>query len=409
MKRICYCIILFFSICLFNAQGLIKIGDKAPTFLINLQQNTIQAFSMPYLNRIVLIHFWSSTVSKSKQNNKFLNRLAHRYKNAIYRSAEGFEVVAVAVQSDKKAWAESVATDSLSNFINGVAIRGYNDEVCRKFGVSQLPTDILIDENGIVIAINPRMRDLENILDEKKNFIPIKKDVVGTLAQSSNKTEVSKFAKMYLFDAYGDSIANSRTNDKGAFTFSDIKLNQDFILKIDNDGVDLITTDPLALFTTHGEHLLDGKNQAGGFVFNIPSNLSYKLTEDNEDKTLTGSIDQVNASKMLVFKPNGFELTPKDETELNAIILMLNKNKELKVDVFTHTDAKSDPKAALELTSKQAKSISNYLIKKGIVSQRIKLIPKGNTEPRKICNAKGDCDEADHKSNRRTEFIVHKN
>ena len=219
MKRLSYFILLLLCINLIKAQGLIKIGDKAPTFLINLQQNTIQAFSMPYMNRIVLLHFWSSTVSKSKQNNKFLNRLAHRYKNAIYRSAEGFEVVAVAVQSDKKAWAESVATDSLSNFINGIALRGYNDEVCKKFGITQLPTDILIDENGIVIAINPRMRDLENILDEKKNFIPIKKDVIGTLAQSSNKAEVSKFAKLYLFDVYGDSIANSRTNDKGAFTF----------------------------------------------------------------------------------------------------------------------------------------------------------------------------------------------
>jgi len=391
-----------------NAQQLIKVGDKAPTFLVNLQQNTIQSFSMPYLNRIVLLHFWSSTVTKSKQNNKFLNRLTGRYKNAMYRAAEGFEAIAVAVQSDKKAWMESIASDSITNFTNGIALRGYNDEVCKKFGVTQLPADILIDENGVVIAINPRMRDLENILDEKKNFIPIKKDVIGILAQSSNKSEVSAFTKMYLFDAYGDSIATARTNEKGFFSFSDIKLNQDFLLKVDN-GVDIVTSDPVALFTTKGEHLLDGKHMAGGFIFKIPSNLSFKLTEDNEDKTLTGNIDQVNVSKMLVFKPNGFDLSPKDETELLAIVQILSKNKALKADVYAHTDAKSDPKAAMELTTRQAQSVYNFLVKKGIEANRLKMMPKGNAQPRKTCSAKTDCDEADHKTNRRIEFIVYKN
>ncbi|MCA6437815.1 MAG: OmpA family protein [Bacteroidetes bacterium] len=408
MRLYLYIFLLIVSFGLVNAQQLIKVGDKAPTFLVNLQQNSIQSFSMPYLNRIVLLHFWSSTVSKSKQNNKFLNRLTGRYKNAMYRSAEGFEAVAIAVQSDKKAWTESITADSLTHFTNGIALRGYNDEVCKKFGVTQLPADILIDENGIVIAINPRMRDLENILDEKKNFIPIKKDVIGILAQSSNKNEVSAFTKMYLFDAYGDSIATARTNEKGFFSFSDIKLNQDFLLKVDN-GIDIITSDPLALFTSKGEHLLDGKNMSGGFIFKIPSNLSYKLTEDNEDKTLTGNIEQVNVSKMLVFKPNGFDLLPKDETELLAIVQILSKNKALKVDVYAHTDAKSDPKAALELTGKQAQSVYNFLIKKGVEANRIKMLPKGNAQPRKTCTAKTDCDEADHKTNRRIEFIVYKN
>jgi outer membrane protein OmpA-like peptidoglycan-associated protein len=112
---------------------------------------------------------------------------------------------------------------------------------------------------------------------------------------------------------------------------------------------------------------------------------------------------------MLVFKPNGFDLLPKDETELLAIVQILSKNKALKVDVYAHTDAKSDPKAALELTGKQAQSVYNFLIKKGVEANRIKMLPKGNAQPRKTCTAKTDCDEADHKTNRRIEFIVYKN
>ncbi|MDX2173053.1 MAG: OmpA family protein [Bacteroidota bacterium] len=389
------------------AQTELKVGDKAPAFILNMQQNSIQSFPMPYLGRIVLMHFWSSTVTKSKLSNKFLNRLAGRYKNALYRNAEGFEVVAVAVQSDKKAWNETISTDSLSNFMNGIAVRGYNDEVCKKFGITSVPKDILIDEMGVIIAIDPRMRDIESALDDRKNFQPVKKEVVGILAQSSNKSELLKFGKLYLFDAYGDSIATAVTNANGNFLLNDIKLNQDFILKVDN-GADFITSDPIALYTTRGEHILDGKTIDKGFVFYIPSKLSYKLTEDNQDATLGGGIGQVNVIKNLVFKNNGTELTPKDESELNAVCLILSKNKSLQVDVFTHTDSKADEKAALELTQKQALTIKNYLIKKGIDQNRIKTEAKGKKEPRKECTVTSDCKEEDHKMNRRVEFLVHK-
>ncbi len=402
---------LLIIICLITntlfCQTELKVGDKAPSFILNLQQNAIQSFPMPYIGRIVLVHFWNSTVTKSKMANKFLNRLAGRYKNAMYRNAEGFEVIAVAVQSDKKAWVESITNDSLTNIINGIANRGYNDEVCKKFGVTSVPKDILIDETGTIISIDPRMRDIETMLDDRKNFLPVKKEVVGFLAQTSNKAEVLKFGKIYLFDGYGDSIVTSVTNANGRFLINDIKLNQDFILRVDNQ-VDFVTTDPLALYTTRGEHIIDAKTIDKGFVFYIPAKLSYKLTDDNQDATLNGSIAQVSVVKNLVFKNNGLELMPKDEVELNAIVLMLSKNKALNVDIYTHTDSKGEEKAALDLTTKQAATVKNYLIKKGISQARIKTEAKGRKEPRKECHADSDCKEEDHKMNRRVEFLVYK-
>ena len=401
-------VLLFFYAIVSIAQTELKPGDKAPSFVLNLQQNSIQSFPMPYLSRIVLVHFWSSTVTKSKANNKFLNRLAGRYKNTLYRSAEGFEIIAIAVQSDKKAWVESITTDSLNNFINGVAVRGYNDDICKKFGITSVPKDLLIDENGVIIAVDPRMRDIESMLDDKKNFQPVKKEVVGILANAGNKAEFLKFGKVYLFDGYGDSIATAVTNANGNFLINDVKLNQDFIIKVDNKA-DIITSDPLALFTTRGEHIMDGKNIDKGFSFYIPSKMSYKLTEDNQDATLSGGgIGQVNVVKNLAFKDNGAGLTPKDETELNAVFLILSKNKTLNVDIFTHTDQKADEKAALELTQKQVLTIKNYLVKKGISSTRIKTEAKGKKEPRKECHANSDCKEEDHKMNRRVEFLVYK-
>ncbi|MBK9284318.1 MAG: OmpA family protein [Sphingobacteriaceae bacterium] len=405
MKKLAF--ILIFLCAKIIAQDepvILKVGDKAPSFLINLQQNSVQSFNMPYMNRLVLLHFWSSSVGRSKVYNKTLNRIAGRYKNALYRNADGFEVVAIAVQSDKTAWNNSIKEDTLNNFTHGIALRGYKEEVCKLYRITQVPTDILIDHEGTILAINPHVRVLEDILDEKKNFLPVKKNVVGTLALSSNPSDLLRYSKLYLFDAYGDSLGLTTTNQNGGFVFGNIKLNQDFILKVDNQS-DIITSDPIALYSQSGEKIMEGKTHKGGFIFYIPSGMANQITE-GDHSTLGGKIGTVNVIKDLVFKNNGTGLLPKDETELNAIVLILQKNKSLAVEVKAYTDSKLKDAESYLLTKTQCNTVKNYLINKGVEESRIKQSPKGKSNPRKKCT---NCSEDDHKSNRRIEFVVYKN
>jgi outer membrane protein OmpA-like peptidoglycan-associated protein len=138
-------------------------------------------------------------------------------------------------------------------------------------------------------------------------------------------------------------------------------------------------------------------------------NMAYKLSDENADESLNGSIDRVNVVRNLSFSSNGTLLTPKDEQDLHSILLMLQKNKDLYLNITTHSDSKSDEKATMDLTFKQAKTIKDYFFKKGVIATRIKTIPKGKTQPRKLCKASADCSDADHKQNRRVEFLVYKN
>ncbi|WP_317899993.1 OmpA family protein [Aurantibacillus circumpalustris] len=386
---------------------LIKPGDSAPSFILNLKENSIQSFTMPYMRRILLLHFWSSNVKKSRADNIYLNRIVQRYRNSQYRSAEGFQIISIAVQTDKHAWANAIALDTLDNFTHGIALRGYNDEACLKYGVRRIPTDILIDEKGVVLAVNPSMTEIENLLDERKNIQPVLKDVVGKLAQSSDKTEVAKFIKLYLFNYYGDSIAKTITNLKGEFTFSDMKLNQDFILKIDNK-IDITTSDPIALYSSKDDFLMDGRTKDNGFTFYISARYSNRLTADTAS-SIINSLGQIDVTKHLAFYTNGDGLTPKDEQQLNSIIAMLQKDKDTQIEITTHTDARMDADYAMQLTTNQATAVKNYLQKKGIQPARIKAIAKGNTELRKICEGTIDCREEDHRINRRVEFLIYKN
>ncbi|MBK7817968.1 MAG: hypothetical protein IPJ60_10820 [Sphingobacteriaceae bacterium] len=175
MKRGSIILLILFCFVLIAQEPTIKIGDRAQSFVLNMPKNSMQGFTMPYMGRIVLLHFYSTSVEKSMFYNKPFDRLAKRYKNAMYKGAEGFVVLEIAVQSDKTAWNEAVTKDSLVNVTNGIAVRGYNDELCKKYGITSLPTDIIVDEKGVVIAINPKITIIEEILDDKKNFQPVKK------------------------------------------------------------------------------------------------------------------------------------------------------------------------------------------------------------------------------------------
>ncbi len=407
MKKGSIILLIMFCFVLIAQEPTIKIGDKAQSFVLNMPKNSTQGFSMPYMGRIVLLHFYSTSVEKSMFYNKPFNRLAKRYKNAMYKGAEGFEVLEIAVQSDKTAWNDEVIADSLVNVVNGIAVRGYNDDLCKKYGITSLPTDIVVDENGLVIAINPKITIIEEILDEKKNFQPIRKDVVGTIAYSSNSSDVFPFARLYLFNAYGDSIERSMTDKDGKFLFTEIKLNQDFILKMDN-GADIMVSDPLAIFNEKGERIVESKNSDNGFVFYVPSNWNTKITAPNEDAPLEGKIDQIDVNKHLVFKNAGAELSPKDEFELKGIIEMLKKNDGLFVDVTGHTSTKLDPKTAMALAQKQANAVKAFLLRKGIPLSHIKIIVKGNSQPLFECKNPQGCSDEQHMKNQRVEFKVYK-
>lgn len=407
IKRFVYLLLFAFAT---NTKGqnteLIKPGEKAPPFVLNRGENAIQGFTMPYLNKIVLLHFWNTNQTNARTTNLFLKTISEKYMESDYINAEGFEVISIAVQTDQKAWEDAINKDSLFDFVHGIAPKGFTkDDVCLKFGVSKIPTDIVIDETGQVVLINPKLADLENYLDSKKNVHPIKKDIYGVLALSSNKEDKVRFSKVYLFNHYGDSLAHSRTNESGLFVFHDMKVSQDHILKIDNQ-MDIITSDPTALYNTEGKLLLNGKTMEGGFVFYLPSKLIYQL--QLADSSLnTFSPLEFTVTKYLEFKNNNASLSVKDEQEVNGILSILEKNKQSILEIAVHSNSKQDEKASKILSDKQAQLLKSYFIGKGIPQNRIRVQSYGSALPAVNCNP--NCSEDEHKKNKRVEFTILKN
>ncbi|MBL7901100.1 MAG: OmpA family protein [Bacteroidia bacterium] len=393
-----------------NASGqntqLIKPGEKAPPFVLNRGENAIQGFTMPYLNKIVMLHFWSSSNPNAGTNNRFLNSIAENYFESDFINAEGFEIISIAVQSDQKSWEETIQNDSLVNFVHGIAMKGFaKDDVCLKFGVNQTPTDIVIDETGQVVLINPRLADLENYLDSKKNVHPLKKDIFGMLALSSSKEDKVRFSKVYLFNHYGDSLGYSRTNENGVFVFHDMKINHNYLLKIDNQ-MDIITSDPTALYNSEGELLVKGKTMNGGFVFYLPSKLITKLQLADSSLNTVSPLE-ITITKYLSFKNNNTALSSKDEQELNGILTTLKKNNQSILEIAVHSNSKQDEKTSKTFSDQQAQLLKTYFLSKGIPQSRLRVQSFGSSQPAISCSP--GCTDEEHKKNKRVEFTILKN
>jgi outer membrane protein OmpA-like peptidoglycan-associated protein len=95
--------------------------------------------------------------------------------------------------------------------------------------------------------------------------------------------------------------------------------------------------------------------------------------------------------------------------ELNKIIAVMNKYKDMIIHIESHTDSRGTAQYNERLSSRRAASTYNYFIEKNISPDRI-TSHKGYGEY-KLTNNCGDgvnCSDDEHQANRRTEFIIEK-
>ena len=98
------------------------------------------------------------------------------------------------------------------------------------------------------------------------------------------------------------------------------------------------------------------------------------------------------------------------EIELQKVLAVLNKYPTMNIDIRSHTDCRGTASYNEKLSERRAKSTRQYLIDKGISSER--LTAKGYGESRLVndcgCEptSESSCSEEEHQLNRRSEFII---
>lgn len=383
----------------------LKNGDKASPLVLYDNQNTLQSLTFPYLNKLVLVHFWSSSVSKSKA---FIPRaidLQTRYGSTAYRNAEGFDVISVALQSDKTVWKEDLAALGMDKIVNLIAVKGYKDISVCNFKILQLPVSLLIDEMGTIVLINPTQLQIEEVLDGKKNSPPNTRDLKGMLFFSESPKDIVKNQKMVLMNKFNDTISRTVSDNIGHFQFTSVKYLTEYILRADtSEG--LSGKQKAFIGTSGGAVLANIQKLSGKFEYTL--SLADVATLSGINKESSSAKNAITFNANISFKKNSAELESTSGTELDKVAVMLNKNKDYTVEIITHTDSRGDDADNLELSKKRSSAVKAYLVSKGIAPTRLKPIGKGETEIKNKCKNKVNCTDEEHAENSRTELKFYK-
>lgn len=138
----------------------LAVGEKAPPF--SLKNPSDEWVSLSQLTgQILLIDFWASWYSPSRENNQDLLKIYKKYHE------KGFEILQVSLDRNYEDWVNAIENDTLI-WHHGSELNFWDSEITKSFGVSSLPANFLLDQKGKIIAVNLSPAELEK--EMKKIF-----------------------------------------------------------------------------------------------------------------------------------------------------------------------------------------------------------------------------------------------
>ncbi|RZK47647.1 MAG: TlpA family protein disulfide reductase [Pedobacter sp.] len=109
--------------------------------------------------KYTLVDFWASWCIPCRKENPVVVKAYKKFQN------KGFDILAISLDDDKDAWLQAIKNDKLT-WTHVSDLEGSHNEVAKMFKIPSIPSNYLIDPNGIIIAKDLRGEELTKKLAE---------------------------------------------------------------------------------------------------------------------------------------------------------------------------------------------------------------------------------------------------
>lgn len=112
-----------------------------------------------HLDKITLIDFWAAWCKPCRLENPNIVSVYQDYRD------KGFTVVGVSLDTSKSRWTKAIADDKL-DWIQISHLQRFRGPIARSFNITSIPSSLLVDENGVIIAKDLRGYELRETISD---------------------------------------------------------------------------------------------------------------------------------------------------------------------------------------------------------------------------------------------------
>jgi len=163
MRKLFFIAVVLSTPLFLSAQHIIgiNVGNKAPEMIGKSLTGDIIKLS-DTRGKLVLIDFWAAWCRPCRMENPNIVSVYQKYNKKKFNNGEkGFTIFSVSLDKAKPSWEKAVKDDKLDWPYHISDLKGWYSKYAAVYGVRSIPSNFLIDGNGIIVAKGLRGPDLE--------------------------------------------------------------------------------------------------------------------------------------------------------------------------------------------------------------------------------------------------------